>query len=132
MRYRKIKYKYTSVDLEKTQTEIRINIDTDYVKIRHGTLVVMAKYAWDGGSGIAINTKNSRLGTLFHDALYQLMRENLLLRSYKNSADLLMKRVLISEGMSKFRAHLWYLVVKMLGKKHTFPRKYPSGQIMET
>ena len=49
-----------------------INLDTD------GALVIKGGYAWDGPSGPTIDTKNFMRGSLVHDALYQIMRLELL------------------------------------------------------
>jgi len=47
-----------------------------------GGLLIKAGYSWDGPSGSAIDTKNFMQGSLVHDALYQLLRENILYESY--------------------------------------------------
>ena len=58
-----------NVPKDKT-TKSFIELTTD------GVLTIKKGYAWDGPSGPTLDTKNSMRASLFHDALYQLMREN--------------------------------------------------------
>jgi len=87
-----------------------------------GWLIVRAGYAWDGASGFfTINTMNSRQGSLGHDALYQLMRRELIDRKYKRQADRWMYERLLEDGMWKFRAKYWHRAVKKFGEASTLP-----------
>ena len=55
------------------------NVVTDFISLsKNGTLRIKAGYAWDGPSGPTIDTKSSMRGSLFHDALYQLLRMKLI------------------------------------------------------
>ena len=50
----------------------------DWVRMsRVGRLKLKRGYAWDGPSGPALDTSDLMRGSLVHDALYQLMREEL-------------------------------------------------------
>ncbi len=77
-----------------------------------GELIVKKYYAWDGASGPAIDTKTFMRGSLIHDALYQLMREGLLDRSFRDAADHILRRICIKDGMWKIRANWVYWAVK--------------------
>ena len=72
-----------------------------------GILHILKGYCWDGPSGPTIDTRSFMRGSLVHDALYQLMREDLLERDYRKAADQLLYDVCIEDGMSRFRA--WYV-----------------------
>ncbi len=109
--YRKLKgYKYQLVEEFKYQTNIvGFEIDDPYIKLdENGLLVVSKRYAWDGASGPTIDTLNSMRASLVHDALYQLLRMELLPQDQVIVADQLFKDILIADGMSPFRAWYWY------------------------
>ena len=46
-------------------------------------------------------------GSLVHDALYQLMREQALPLTYRQAADDLLKEICLQDGMPRLRA--WYV-----------------------
>lgn len=105
-------YKYQLVDAYPVEVNIRpaAPIDTDYIALTSdGVLTVKKGYAWDGPSGPTFDTKNFMRGSLVHDALYQLMREELLPGSCRKDADLELHRICREDGMSKFRA--WYVLL---------------------
>ena len=84
---------------------------------KDGVLRVKKGYAWDGPSGPTFDTKNFMRGSLVHDVLYQLLRENLLeIENGRNKADLIIKKLCIEDGMSKLRAQIVYLGLKWFGK----------------
>lgn len=85
------------------------NIATDFIELNtDGVLVIKRGYAWDGPSGPAIDTKNFMRGSLVHDALYQLMRqEHLSTDRWRERADLELKRICREDGMSRIRA--WWV-----------------------
>lgn len=89
----------------------------------NGLLVIEAGYAWDGPSGPTFDTKNFMRGSLVHDSLYQLMRENLLPRDMKEAADRELQRICIEDGMSKIRAWCVYQAVKRFGANATIHNK---------
>ena len=72
-----------------------------------GKLIVKCGYAWDGPSGPTIDTKNFMRGSLAHDALYQLMREDLLGIQWRVPSDRYLQELCKEDGMSSFRA--WYV-----------------------
>ena len=112
-------YKYQLVERWSISTDLR----PDHIVVLNpflfldvdGKLCIQAGYAWDGPSGPAIDTKNFMRGSLVHDALYQLMRENLLSFSFRKQADEELNRICLEDGMSKLRAWWVYQGVRFGG-----------------
>ena len=132
MRYRKVKrhYKYElaghvqlPVGMRDTLKNVEPYQEWPFVAIYSGALIVQSKYAWDGPSGPTIDTENFMKASLVHDALYQLMREGSLDRSYRKRADEILREVCLREGMSKFRAWYVYHAVRMFGGSKVKPSK---------
>jgi len=79
----------------------------------NGMLTIKRNYCWDGASGPTWDTKNCKRGSLVHDALYQLMRMEVLPKSYRKHADKLFYDILREDGMWYIRAKLWYRSVRL-------------------
>ena len=115
-------------------------------------IFVFLGYCWDGASGPTVDDETNMLGALIHDALYQLMREGKLSRKYRKRADELLRDTCIADGIKylkpswrivrplvralriahiKARYNLWYLAVRLRGKKRSLPSKKPRGKIVE-
>lgn len=111
LNYRKITgYKYQLV--EDFIIDVAIFPDSDIVNpfmclLASGRLIIKKGYAWDGPSGPTIDTKNFMCGSLVHDAIYQLLRESKISKTYREYADKLLRYLCLKDGMSKFRA--WYV-----------------------
>lgn len=111
-------YKYQLVEDACIQTSIRISEDikTDFIYLTwEGFLTVKKGYAWDGASGPTVDTSSSMRGSLFHDALYQLMRLGLLNERWRGAADNLFWIVCSEDGMNWFRAAVWEMAVELFG-----------------
>lgn len=132
MKYKELKtYKYQLVETYVIQTEIKPTEDitepTDdtyapFIKLStNGILFIFADYAWDGASGIAIDTKNFMRGSLVHDALYQLMRQGKIGLENRDYADRLLQKICKEDGMSAFRANNVYYAVKLFGESSASP-----------
>lgn len=78
-----------------------------------GTLLIDKGYAWDGPSGPAVDTLTFMRASLVHDALYQLMREEKLPRSYRKAADKIMYRIAREDGIGWIRAKYCYHAVRL-------------------
>lgn len=91
----------------------------DYVYLYpDGRLCIHKGYRWDGASFIlARDTKKTLRATLVHDCGYQLIREGLLDMSYRKAFDKLMYKILVEDGIWKIEAKLWYMAVRIGGKK---------------
>ncbi|MDI7218846.1 hypothetical protein QMN07_15200 [Leptospira santarosai] len=131
--YKSLKnYKYELVQNYSFQTAIKtektIQIGNPCIKTfisldPDGLLHIEAGYAWDGPSGPTIDTKTFMRGSLIHDALYQLMREEKLDRAqYREYADQLLKQICIEDGMHRFRAAYVYRSVRWFGESSAKPK----------
>lgn len=81
-----------------------------------GVLTIYKSYAWDGATD-AIKDGTDMRGSLYHDALYQLLRETDLDEKYKANADRLYRAVCIEDGMPTWRADIQYEAIKRFGTK---------------
>ena len=123
-------YKYQLKQSYEVLIDIRppAAIQTEYIDLSvDGRLAIKKGYAWDGPSGPTIDTLDFMRGSLVHDALYQLMREELLDRAvHRDAADRLLQRLCIEDGMSKLRAAIVYQSVRKFGDPSADPaRKRP-------
>jgi hypothetical protein len=90
-----------------------------------GKLKINSGYAWDGPSGPTWDSKNSLRASLVHDALYQLMRGELLDRdTWREAADKELYRICVEDGMWKLRARIWYRAVRGMA----FPAADPKSK----
>jgi len=109
-------YKYQLVESISLLTAICPGEDilTEYIDLYYdGHMIIRRGYAWDGPSGPTFDTKNFMRGSLVHDCLYQLMRQGKLLRSRREDADRLLKKICLEDGMSKLRAWWVYKGVRL-------------------
>lgn len=108
MKYRK-GYKYQIAEDYTIPTEIlNEHIVSGFIILEPtGLLHILRGYAWDGPSGPTLDTKTFMRGSLVHDVLYQLMREERLKKEIKIYADDLLKEICLEDGMCSFRA--WYV-----------------------
>jgi hypothetical protein len=84
------------------------NISTRYIRLTEdGMLTIYQGFCWDGPSGPTIDSKNFMRGSLIHDALYQLIREEHLPESERYTADIVLRMICLEDGMSKIRA--WWV-----------------------
>ena len=139
IKYRELKnYKYEVAEGCSIQTEIKPtqdifepNEDRPFIVLgKNGILSIFPGYAWDGASGIAIDTKNFIRGSLVHDAFYQLMRQSKLGLEHRDYADRLLQKICKEDGMSAFRANNVYYAVKMFGESSAAPTN--QKEIQET
>lgn len=97
----------------------RKNIVTEYIALdQEGLLSIKKGYAWNGPSGPALDTLNFMRGSLVHDALYQLMRNDELDRDqYRKPADELLRKMCRDDGMSRIRAWCAYFGLRIVGER---------------
>lgn len=89
-----------------------------------GVLTVRKGYAWDGPSGPSIDTPSFMRGSLFHDALYQLIRERRLEDwdgEDRLRADELIRDVCLADGMLPFRAGYVFWTLRAFGQRAATP-----------
>jgi hypothetical protein len=119
------KYKYQLVDMH--QQRIRIHpaaaISTAFIDLSpEGVLTIKQEYSWDGPSGPTIDTPNFMRGSLVHDALYQLIRLELLdYRLHRSMADNELRDICIEDGMPRLRASVVHSGVRIGGESHARP-----------
>jgi len=121
LHYRK-GYKYQLAESYYINTRVYPDetIHTDFLSLyRSGLMIIHKGYAWDGASGPTIDTESTMAGSLVHDALYQLMRLELIPRTFRWLADRLMQRIMLSEGMHWFRNKYFFAGVKWFGDAST-------------
>lgn len=125
-------YKYQLCDtFEQTITITPpFNIHSEWIQLSdQGRLTIFKGYAWDGASGptrdvsLVRRRPTSIRGSLIHDALYQLMREQLLGLEYRSLADHLLYQCCLEDGMLKPRAWVWWQAVRW----GAGPAARPSG-----
>jgi hypothetical protein len=113
-------YKYQLVETVTLETSIRppISIETEWITLTmNGKLTCKKGYAWDGPSGPAFDTKNFMMPSLGHDAIYQLIRLNLLPKAYRIYADKDLRYWCLKKKMSRIRAWWVYWAVRLRGPK---------------
>lgn len=119
---RKYKYNLHSELIYETGLSVKVPIANLFLEINaSGRLIIKAGYAWDGPSSPAIDSKNFMQGSLIHDALYQLMRDQVLPPSDRKRVDEILKEVCLQDGMSAFRAWYVYQGVRFGGAKSAEP-----------
>ena len=125
IRYRS-EYKYQLAESYAIKIPIRPkdDIETDFINLdTAGNLLVKNGYAWDGPSGPVIDTDENMRASLVHDALYQLMRnKELSTRSHRKAADQLFKDICKDDGVSNFRASVYYKALRKFGKPAASPQ----------
>lgn len=100
-------------------------IETPWLRLTSdGLLTILHGYAWDGPSGPTVDTPDSMRGSLLHDALYQMIRLGKLSEHARRSADLLLYRICLEDGMAPLRAKIWYDMVRAFAG----PAAHPSAE----
>jgi hypothetical protein len=127
VKYRKLKgYKYQlledySINIEICPTD---RIDALFVSLStEGNLLLRKGYACDGPSGPTWDTENFMRGSFVHDAIYQLMRENLISIDYRDYADRLLQSICLEDGMSRVRAWYVYWSVRYFAQYAANPKR---------
>jgi len=116
--YYKSGYKYQLTQPITFQTPIyTCEVIADFILLNaRGELTCFRGYAWDGCSGPTLDDKTNIRPSIAHDALYQLMQGGFISSGHKETADRLFQQLCIADGMSRFRAWLYYLAVRLYGK----------------
>ncbi len=113
LNYRKLhRWKYELLEGTHCEVEIKQVARSEFIRLCEGVLTIAPHYAWDGASFIARDTKDFMRGSLFHDALCELVGKGLLDKKYRKYADQLLRQHCLEDGMSKFRAWYVYIVVR--------------------
>ena len=117
----KIKYRsgYKYQLAEDYTTKIAIlpsqDIQTEFIDLNlYGILTIKKGYAWDGPSGPTIDTKSFMRGSIIHDALYQLIRQERISMTLRKIADDELKKACLEDGMWSWRAWYAYKAVRSM------------------
>jgi hypothetical protein len=94
-------------------------ITTEYILVDDGWVLIKRGYAWDGISGPGVDTNSTYRGSLFHDAMYQLLRNELIPRDFKEKADSSFIYYCSEDGMWKVRQVYFHIAVDKFGEKYT-------------
>jgi len=102
-------------------------ISEEYIQLdADGGLTIREGYAWDGPSGPTIDTLNFMRGSLVHDALYQLLRDQKFSPwkhdEYRIIADQLLYDICREDGMSALRAWWVHWAVRNFGGPSASPQ----------
>jgi len=112
-------YKYQTVQSYSIQVAVfpKEDVSTHFLALTtSGILTIARGYAWDGPSGkVTIHTKSFMRGSLVHDALYQLLRMELIPPHYRLEADEELRRICLEDGMWAIRAWWVYHAVRLAG-----------------
>ena len=118
-------YKYTLFSDYQHPTNLRIVLPVEISPVIalaiNGLLTVRKGYAWDGPSGPTIDTPNFMRGSLVHDVLYQLMREELIPQEHREYVDKLLREICLEDGMSQIRAWVVYQGLRLGGASSAAP-----------
>ena len=91
-------------------------IHTNYCTLfTDGDIVIDSDYEWDGASGPTLDTDDTMDGSLVHDVLYQMMREERLSRKLRKEADKCIRQMCMDDGMPWWRANYWYFFLRIGG-----------------
>ena len=92
-----------------------------------GCLTIQRGYCWDGASGPTFDTASTMRASLVHDALYQLMREELLPQDFRVPADICLKRIMLREYEGSWpkwhaaRVDAWVWMLQRFGGSSAAP-----------
>jgi len=98
----------------KTGIEIPEAIDVPWIGMTaNGVLTCKVGFSWNGPSGGAFDTPTFMRGSMFHDAMYALMREGHLDQRFRDDADYMMDRINKEAGM--WRPRRWWVLKGVRG-----------------
>jgi len=118
-------YKYQLAESVIIHTPIKADepIFTEFLLLtKGGQLQIKSGYAWDGPSGPTWDTDNSLVPSLFHDAIYQLLRKKFLAPFWRPKADAHMDTMLKERGMSWLRRWYWRRGLEIAQGRASLPK----------
>ena len=100
------------------------NIATPFIDLSvSGMLRVKQYYAWDGPSGPLLDFRSNMRGSLVHDALYQLLRNEYLPEHLRDHVDKVFRDICIEDGVPTWRAYMWYYGLRLGGAAAASPEQ---------
>ena len=123
-------YKYQLAETVCVQTHIvDYTVETEYIQLdKNGLLTVRHGYCWDGATWFP-DLKSIMRGSLFHDALYQLMRLKLISIDERKNADEMLEMLCVEDGMSVFVAASVYRAVRMFAADAAKPKNAKTIEV---
>ena len=126
MKYTQIDSKYLGILCrvyrldEDVQVQTRIhgmNMHSSSPSLSRGGLMKIQKgFVWDGPSGPTYDSPDSMRGALVHDVLYSMIRSGLNIGVFtRKDADKELHRLLVEDGMWRWRAWFWYISLRAFG-----------------
>lgn len=132
-------FKYQKYGTETFETDIMgYTCSTGFMRLQpNGFLTILDGYAWDGPSGLTFDTQSSYVGSLVHDALYELLRKRLLPSFRRVDADRELLKFCLASKMWAWRARAWYKAVRLgagpaadpKNKKKVFTAEYDLRRV---
>jgi hypothetical protein len=120
-------YKYQTALQHKTMISITgHDAESEFVSLSpEGLLLIRSGYAWDGPTGYVLHAYRQRMmrGSIYHDALYQLMREGVLHREHRKEADDVFLLTILEDQTPSMLAHAAYRLIRTFGMKFTSPTR---------
>ena len=117
-----LKYQLAQAHSEQINIRPPKAVDTYWVQLSlEGWLTIRAGYGWDGPSGPTIDTPSAMVGSLVHDALYQLIRLGFLSPDTRKTADEEYRHLCIRDGMCRPRAALHFDALRLFGASSAVP-----------
>ena len=102
-----------------------------------GVLIIYPPYAWDGSSGPVYDSKGTMLASLVHDIIYQMLRDELLLKpedfdfgieayneafvKLRNQGDVLYRKIMLDDGVWRIWAWIQYRGLICWGRSSALP-----------
>ena len=97
--------------------------ENDIIKLTiDGTLTIKRGFNWDGASFIVIDTKSVLRASLVHDALYWLLRHEILPQEEKSTADRVYYIICVEDGVWQWRAKYMYKGLLIGGASAASPK----------
>ena len=123
MKYREgYKYQLAEDEIAETGFSLPKGVRSRFINLtKTGKLTIKDGYAWDGASGPTFDTEAAMTPSLIHDALYQLMRHELIPQSFRVPADELFIKLCRDRGMWFLRARLWWRGLQIANGEAALP-----------
>lgn len=116
---RRVNVKYTTVRPYATflkEFEGHAPFESDFIQMEsNGRLTIKTGFMWDGPSGPTVDDKTNMRAAAVHDALYRSIVLGHIDYSMRKKIDKIFHRMLIEDGMGRFRARYYYLGVRWFG-----------------
>jgi hypothetical protein len=101
-----------------------VTFESDFISLHDGVLIIRIGYAWDGASGPVVQTDALIDASVFHDALYQILRGNIMLENVKSKyqllADELLRQLYLQNCMKNYVSGSWKIKLAKIRAEYIF------------